>query len=394
MQKPPIRTVTLGLEETHPLKAASITRAASILQRARQRFSEAGYEVQTLRISTRPIFDDLANWPANQIVSYARELQQMLREVEIGYCSLGPAQAARPDFPLAHIDSIPDIVATTGSLNLTVQLASREHGLREEAALPTARVMQRLAHETEEGFGNFNFAMLACVESGSPFFPAAYHHGPASLSLGLQGAGIVRGVANAWQGANPTTRISLERVTEAVKAALEAQATPVVALGQALAEEHKLHFGGIDLSPAPIGEDSIVTAMESFGYGALGTPGTVALASALTRALKNTNLPTCGYCGLMLPVLEDATLGQRWAEGRLSTHELLLYSTVCGTGLDTIPLPGDTDEAYIAQLLLDVATLAWRLNKPLSARLFPVPGKHAGEHTSFTSPYLTNTLLR
>lgn len=394
MQKPPVRTVTLGLEETHPLKAASITRAASTLQRARQRFSEAGYEVQTLRISTRPIFDDLANWPANQIVSYARELQQMLREVEIGYCSLGPAQAARPDFPLAHIDLIPDILTTTGSLNLTVQLASLEHGLREEAALPTARVMQRLAHETEEGFGNFNFAMLACVESGSPFFPAAYHHGPVSLSLGLQGAGIVRGVANAWQEANPTTRMSLERVTAAVKAALEAQATPVVALGQTLAEEHKLHFGGIDLSPAPIGEDSIVTAMESFGYGALGTPGTVALASALTRALKNTNLPTCGYCGLMLPVLEDATLGQRWAEGRVSTHELLLYSTVCGTGLDTIPLPGDTDEAYIAQLLLDVATLAWRLNKPLSARLFPVPGKHAGEHTSFTSPYLTNTLLR
>ncbi|HEU5380398.1 MAG TPA: DUF711 family protein [Ktedonobacteraceae bacterium] len=394
MQKPPIRTVTLGLEKTHPLKAASITQAANTLQHARQRFSEAGYEVQTLRISTRPIFDDLANWPANQIVSYARELQQMLREVEIGYCSLGPAQAAHPDFPLAHIDLIPDIVTTTGSLNLTVQLASREHGLREEAALPTARVMQRLAHETEEGFGNFNFAMLACVESGSPFFPAAYHYGPASLSLGLQGAGIVRDAANAWQEANPTTRMSLERVTEAVKAVLEAQATPVVAMGQALAEEHNLQFGGIDLSPAPIGEDSIVTAIESFGYGALGTPGIVALASALTRALKSTNLPTCGYCGLMLPVLEDATLGQRWAEGRVSTHELLLYSTVCGTGLDTIPLPGNTDEAYIAQLLLDVATLAWRLNKPLSARLFPVPGKHAGEYTSFTSPYLTNTLLR
>lgn len=394
MQKPPVRTITLGLEEAHPLQTTTIIRAASVLQRARQRFGEVGYEVQTVRISTRAVFDDLADWPGDRIISYACELQQMLTDVEIGYCSLGPAPAARPDFPLARIELIPDVLAATGSLNLTVQLASQEHGLREEAALPIARAMQRLARETAEGFGNFNFAMLACVEPGSPFFPAAYHSGPGSLSLGLQGAGIVRGVADTWRASGTTTPLSLARITELVKEALEAQAAPVVELGQLLAAENKLHFGGIDLSPAPIGEDSIVAAMENFGYGLLGEPGTVALAAALTRALKSTDLPTCGYCGLMLPVLEDATLGQRWSEGRVSTHELLLYSTVCGTGLDTIPLPGDTDEAYIARLLLDVATLAWRLNKPLSARLFPVPGKHAGEYTSFTSPYLTNTLLR
>lgn len=42
---------------------------------------------------------------------------------------------------------------------------------------------------------------------------------------------------------------------------------------------------------------------------------------------------------------------------------------------------------------LDVASLALRLHKPLSARLFPVPGKQAGERTEFSSPYLTNTLV-
>ena len=33
--------------------------------------------------------------------------------------------------------------------------------------------------------------LLACVDPGSPFFPSAYHEGPASLSLGLQGASII-----------------------------------------------------------------------------------------------------------------------------------------------------------------------------------------------------------
>ena len=96
----------------------------------------------------------------------------------------------------------------------------------------------------------------------------------------------------------------------------------------------------------------------------------------------------------MLPVLEDAILGQRWEQGLVTTHELLLYSAVCGTGLDTLPLAGDTDSTEIAHILSDVATLALRLNKPLSARLFPVPGKKAGQRTEFTSPYLTNTLVR
>lgn len=394
MQKPPVRTITLGLEDAHPLGAAQITSAANILEQARGRFNNAGYEVQTTRISTRPVFDDLANWSSGQLLEYARDLQEMLDEAGIAYCSLGPAQAARPGFPLERIDLIPDLLASTSALNLTVQLASREHGLREEAGLPTARVIKRLARETAEGFGNFNFAMLACVEPGSPFFPAAYHSGPGSLSLGLQGAGIVQGVADSWRTTGAREPLAMADISKQVRSALQECARPVIESGRTIAEEQRLRFGGIDLSPTPMGEDSIGRAIETFGYGPLGAPGMVALVAALTGALKSTGLPTCGYCGLMLPVLEDATLGKRWAEGRVSIHELLLYSTVCGTGLDTIPLPGETGEDIIARLLLDVATLGWRLNKPLSARIFPVPGKQAGEYTAFSSPYLTNTLLR
>ena len=143
-----------------------------------------------------------------------------------------------------------------------------------------------------------------------------------------------------------------------------------------------------------MGEDSIVSALELAGYGPIGSTGTVALTAAVTSALKSTGLLTCGYCGLMLPVLEDAVLGRRWEDGLVNAHQLLLYSAVCGTGLDTVPLAGDIPAESIAYLLLDVATLALRLNKPLSARLFPVPGKHAGDRTAFTSPYLTNTLVR
>ncbi len=86
----------------------------------------------------------------------------------------------------------------------------------------------------------------------------------------------------------------------------------------------------------------------------------------------------------MLPVLEDPLLAQRAGEGRFSVRDLLLYSSVCGTGLDVVPIPGDTPVHSIAALLRDVAALSSRLRKPLSARLFLVPGKKVGEIARFT----------
>jgi uncharacterized protein (UPF0210 family) len=387
MPIPPIRTITLGMAEAHPLTLVAIKRAATALQDASARFMAAGYEVQTVRLSTRPIFDDLANWSATDMLNYTRELQRILDDLGLSFCSLGSAYAARPDFPLERIDLIADLLASTSALNATVQLATPLHGLRAAAALPTARVMKRLAVETQEGFGNFRFAMLACVEAGSPFFPSAYHSGPASLSIGLQGAGIVAAALQALRKDGSSSPLDLLQVSEGVKAAIIEDAGPIVELAQKLASTHSLTFGGIDLSPAPLGEESITAAMELCGYGPVGS-------AALTAALKNTGLPTCGYCGLMMPVLEDAALGRRWEEGYVNIHQLLLYSAVCGTGLDTLPLAGDITTEEVAHLVLDVATLALRLNKPLSARLFPVPGKKSGERTAFTSPYLTNTLVR
>ncbi|MBV8694519.1 MAG: DUF711 family protein [Ktedonobacteraceae bacterium] len=392
MPNSPIRTITLGLADAHPLSDAAIQRASAVLTRASTRYSDIGYEVQTVRLSTRPVFDDLADWSSAAIDSYAQDLQKILDDAGLAFCSLGTAQAARPDFPLQRLHLVPDLLLSNRALNATVQLATLEHGLRAEAILPTAQIIQRLAQETQEGLGNFRFAMLACVAAGNPFFPAAYHAGPASLSLGLQGASIVTESLRAHITESGQA-LDLASVTQWVREGLIAYAQPVVEIALALAQEHALLFGGIDLSPAPMGADSIASAIELCGYGPLGSYGTLSVAAALTSALKSTALPTCGYCGLMLPVLEDALLAQRWQERRVHVQQLLLYSAMCGTGLDTIPLPGESTAETIVPILLDVATLALHLQKPLSARLFPVPGKRAGEYTTFTSPYLTNTAV-
>ena len=66
---------------------------------------------------------------------------------------------------------------------------------------------------------------------------------------------------------------------------------------------------------------------------------------------------------------------------------LLLYSTICGTGLDCVPLPGDITERELFYILLDLSVVSLSHNKPLTARLMPIPGKKAGDDVNFDFEY-------
>ena len=91
-----------------------------------------------------------------------------------------------------------------------------------------------------------------------------------------------------------------------------------------------------------------------------------------------------GYSGLMIPVLEDEVLTRRWTDATYGLDSILAYSAVCAGGVDTVPLAGDTSEEAIARIVGDVATLAFKWNKPLAVRLLPAPGKKVGDITEFS----------
>lgn len=97
-----------------------------------------------------------------------------------------------------------------------------------------------------------------------------------------------------------------------------------------------------------------------------------------------------GFSGLMLAVTEDQGLAQASLNDEFDIRALLTYSSVCGIGLDTVPVPGDSSAEQIAAVMRDTGTMAFRLNKPLTVRLFPVPGLKAGDRTAFESADLCN----
>jgi uncharacterized protein (UPF0210 family) len=211
-----------------------------------------------------------------------------------------------------------------------------------------------------------------------PFYPGAWHPGggPRSFAIGLESANVVMDVFGREH--DPRT------AGEALAAALAVHARAVEAAAMNAADGSGWTYAGIDPTPAPAGQVSIGAAIESFIGGPFGSPGTETAAGIITRAVKAVPVKQTGYSGLMIPVLEDAVLTRRWTEQTYGLDAILAYSAVCAGGVDTVPLAGDTSEESIARIIGDVATLAFKWNKPLATRLLPSPGKKVGEMTEFS----------
>jgi uncharacterized protein (UPF0210 family) len=241
--------------------------------------------------------------------------------------------------------------------------------------------------DSEHSQANFRFAAIAMVPPLTPFFPAAYHDGFGhQFAIALESANTVAFVV---QGA-PDLATARQRLIEK----LGTEAFAVQALAARVDQDQGWTYMGIDLSPAPMKNVSIGAAIENLTKQPFGSSGTMTAAATVTSAIRDIQVKQTGYSGLMLPILEDARLAQRWSEGRISIDALLSYSAVCGTGLDTVPLPGDLSEQELGWIIGDMASLAVKWHKPLSARLLPVMGKHAGDLTEFADPFMVNATLQ
>jgi uncharacterized protein len=374
-----IRTITAGVTLPDIRDLRPIDAALSALTRTREDFKRAGFEVQTIRVSTSPIMAGLDASQRDRALIALRALDQLLQAHDalgsIGPCSVdGRYDAALPPW-------VAELIRTTGRLNCSIRVASPQNGVYPGAARMAAEAMAALALATPGGIGNFRFAAAAHVPAGTPFFPVAYHDGPDALALGLESASLVeQGVTGAPSSQEATTRL---------QALLNRALAPIERLGVASAKREGRVYLGIDSSPAPSLDRSIGAALEALMRQPFGGHGTVEACAAVTAALRALTVKTCGYAGLMLPVLEDPVLARRASEGRYGLGDLLLFSSVCGTGLDVVPLPGDTPPDVLGGIVRDMAALAAKWAKPLSARLFLVPGKKAGETATFTDPLLT-----
>ncbi len=375
-----IRSITYFFNPGWPLDESKFQVAGEFLAEAKSATEVAGYEVQTTRLATIP-FPTLLNNNGKGTIQLAQDIERITQELGIAYVSLGPAL---PDFPKSYT-VIPDAIAATENVFFSGVIADKT-GIHPTALRACAEIIVRCAPLDSNGFGNLFFAALANVPPGAPFFPSAYHQGDnPAFAIATEAADLA---VEAFSSSK-----TLDDGRKALISALEKHGKTLASVAQKLSRQFKTDFGGIDfsLAPFPTDEQSLGGAVEAMGIPKIGLHGSLAAASLLTEAVDRADFPHTGFSGFMQPILEDSVLAKRAAEGTLTIKDLLLYSAVCGTGLDTVPLPGDVSADQIAALLLDLSALALRLDKPLTARLMPIPGKKAGDPTNFDFAFFANS---
>jgi uncharacterized protein (UPF0210 family) len=378
-----IRAITAFVNLDRTQYQIQITDAVKMLKRARTILESRGFPVETIRIASQPFPEYIQGLSTEQALAFFRNYDALA--IQEGFAaSIGPAMPNATDSP-AQADLLAEILKNTKQLNGSLVVAG-DDGVRWPAVGAAARVMKQL-EDTEHSQGNFRFAAIAMVGPLTPFFPAAYHNGFGhQFAIALESADLV---ADAFKNA-PDLAAARRRLIDA----LGKEAFTIQAEAGRVDMETGWTYMGIDLSPAPLKEISIGAAIENLTTQPMGSSGTLTAAATITSAIKEIQVKQTGYSGLMLPILEDTRLAQRWSEGRLSIDALLSYSAVCGTGLDTVPLPGDISAEQLSLIIGDMASLAVKWHKPLSARLFPVQGPGPGELTELDSQFLVNATIQ
>ena len=370
----------------------SVKRDVDLLLPAVQK---AGYTLQSIRVITNPFGEylDLTNLQtAKADLQYLTELLNKFNESGIRLrFAIGAARNKE------EIALLPELIAAYGDLcNACVNVPLDEHGvLDNELIEQSVYAVQKIANITPRGEGNFNFTVNFNCKPFIPYFPAGYHlsHLPNSFVIGLETPDLLVEVLKSVS--KSTHNQFYADCYQAMSQALQYHVDQVLDMLSAVKLSGEFEFAGIDSSAAPSKNCSSMTKVyELMGLPYFGAAGSVEVSALLTKVFKSIQrVPLVGFSGLMLAVTEDLGLAEGTQKHYFDIRALLTYSAVCGIGLDTVPVAGNVKAESIAAIMRDTGTMAFRLNKPLTVRLFPIPNKVAGEISEFESDDLCNCRL-
>jgi uncharacterized protein (UPF0210 family) len=382
--KPVVRAVTAFVNLDRAEYQAQIADAFKTLRLAQTILESRGYVVEGLRIATQPFPEYSRDLPAGQTLAFFQQLDALAAKDHL-QISIGPAMYHLRDSE-SEAEMLGNILLNTKNLSGSVMVADRD-GLHNNAARAAASIMRKLSLGTPNSQGSMRFAALAMIAPLTPSFPAAYVDGFGhQFAFALESADVVARAVNS----SPDNATAKQRITDL----LAGEAYDLDGYAGRVDSETGWAYAGVDLSPASLQDASIGDALEGLSGHQAGSKEAVAAASVIASAIRGVSLRQIGFGGVPLTILEDRRLAQRWSEGRISIDTLMDYASAGGTGLDAVPLPGDTTNSQLEVIIVNAASFAYRSRKPLIIRLLPVAGKTAGDRTEFDDPGLVNVTLQ
>lgn len=376
-----LRTVTFGMAPQSYDAARTAQRVRAFFGALQEQLADTGWQTRCQRYVSTPLGTQGSQWSVPDFVHFGVSLEQELGD-DIWCCLPGPGYQV---VDYAGFDAVQEMLKQTQHVFSNVKVGGPA-GLNNLAVNAAADIMLGLAQRKDSQQANFRFAAMANTAAGIPFFPAAYHEDEPAFSIALELAEDFNRCCA--EHGDMSARL------QACRAVLRERVGSVLPLAQAFAEQHGVRFAGFDLSLAPFpGEgSSAVSVIERLSGCSIGQVDFLFSLFAVNDMLKHATpgIPRVGFNGTMLSVLEDNRLAEAVRNKEVSITDLLLYSTVCGCGLDMIPVAHDVQSGQLASLIRAIATIAQKWNKPLIARILP---SHVDAHgqTDYAHDFLVNT---
>ncbi|AXH09427.1 hypothetical protein CP960_04170 [Malaciobacter halophilus] len=390
-----IRTITtfLSLTKDKTKWEEKIKNACCFCDELSTKFNNIDYEVQSVRVVTNA-FEEYLNISsiatAKKDLAYISSLLNKYSNENLRIrFAIGEAKTKE------QIEMLPKLIASYGDLcNACVNIKKDEFDiLDDETILQCAKAVKDISKITPRGEGNFNFTVNFNCKPFIPYFPASYHQSSLedSYVIGLETPDLLVDVLKSNKNKYKTHKDKFKGNYEALSKALQYHVDNILTIINSF-ENSDFKFVGIDSSAAPSKNcSSMATVYELLGLEYFGAAGSIEVSSFLTKVFKSIkNVPLVGFSGLMLAVIEDLGLAAGTKNENYDIRTLLMNSAVCGIGLDTVPIEGDTSIEKIASIMKDTGTMAFRLNKPLTVRLFPYPNLKQKDITSYESEDLCN----
>ena len=243
--------------------------------------------------------------------------------------------------------------------------------------------------------GRDNFRLgcsINCCENGA-FFPFTFSGGKLGFSIALEMTREINRICD------ENHNLSLMELQKRIIDELTGQIKDIYMIAKNLSDSYRLTFHGFDFSIAPEidrrgGVIHLLNRIGVYNYGRTGTLFATAYYTNILKILGNT-FPHCGFSGIMYSLLEDLELCMINNEKGITLEEIISLSTMCGCGVDMVPVPSDTSSDELISVFMDVYAISTRLNKPLGIRILPIPfaKKNIQKYTNFSedADFIANT---
>lgn len=395
-----IRTITMGIsllpciagtadETAKRVYDRVCSQAENLVNVAEALSKEYGIPIVNKRVSVTPASIICAPFAA-QSAKIGRALDRAAGTLGIdflgGYSAL--VHKGMADYEKTFIETIPEVLATTGKLCSSINIGSSKSGINMDAVRLMGEIVKQTAELTrdKDGFGCAKLVVFCNAVEDNPFMAGAFHGVGESgtvVNVGVSGPGVVQHAIEAIPHAD------LTELAEMIKRT----AFKITRAGQLVAREAAkrlgAEFGIVDLSlaPTPARGDSVAQILEEMGLERVGTHGTTACLAMLNDAVKKGGVMASsrvgGLSGAFIPVSEDIGMIEAAEKGGLNIDKLEAMTAVCSVGLDMIAVPGDTPASTISAIIADEAAIGMINNKTTAVRIIPAPGKDVGDCVNF-----------